>query len=162
MDGAGLQLSKDLTRSGIELMAKVDETLEGFKPNLLTAEMSDMELRKHVAAQDTNMIGRLDKIEAELQSAIDKLDINLREHTQQAVQETAGGLADAMERLHIVETARGMTSSRLSSPTAPISASTSAASPAHGNRFELSSLKMRISDFESRMTLSETSISELG
>ena len=116
MDAAGLQLSKDLTRTGAELMAKVDETLEAFKPSLVTAEANDMELRKHVAAQDATMLGRLDKLEVKIQPAIDKWDLNLREHTQQAVQETTGALTDIMERMHIIETARAeATSGKLGS-----------------------------------------------
>ena len=131
----------------------VDEKLKDLKTSADPAGMSDRELRDHVQAHDQQVADRMASIESVLTASIANMDNELRMHTQQAIKETTGIVTDIAERLHMMETARGLTTSH-SSPASP---STAASPPTGGNRFEMSSLKMRVADLESRMQEADVS-----
>ena len=84
---------------------------EAKAPDPVTAEMSDQALRSHVQAQDAAMGQRLADVEAALRKAINGLDVDLRGHTQSAVSETVELVTGVAERLHLLETARGLAGS---------------------------------------------------
>ena len=70
---------------------------------------ADDALRAHVHATDTAMQARLQQVETTLRKALDSLDTELRQHTQEAVQELAG-------RVHLLQTAQGLSPGAASPP----------------------------------------------
>ena len=65
------------------------------------------------------MTARLDKAEAALQATLATLDGTLRAHTQEAVGATQLAVEALAERVHLLDTARGLTANLPSPSTAP-------------------------------------------
>ena len=83
------------------------------------ADTTDAQLRAHVQAQDATVTARLDKAEAALQATLAALDGTLRAHTQEAVGATQLAVEALAERVHLLDTARGLTANWPSPSAAP-------------------------------------------
>ena len=73
------------------------------------AVTTDAQLPAHVQAQDATVTARLDKAEAALQATLATLDGTLRAHTQEAVGATQLAVEALAERVHLLDTACGLT-----------------------------------------------------
>ena len=77
----------------------------------LGATTSDQELRSHVQATDATTHARLDAVEAALRGALASFDVELRQHTREAVEALAN-------QLHVMQAAQGMSPTPSTAPPA--------------------------------------------
>ena len=75
------------------------------------ANTTDTQLRAHVQAQYAAMGARLDTAEAALRELIGSLDTSLRAHVQESTAVTQGVVTRLSERVHLLDTAGGLTAS---------------------------------------------------
>ena len=80
-------------------------------PQAPPADSADAQLRAHVQAQDAAMCARLDTAEAALRELIGSLDTSLRAHVQESTAVTYGVVTRLSERVHLLDTAGGLTAS---------------------------------------------------
>ena len=146
--------------AGSEFAARLNSMAANLASNATTADLTgsttganatapapdatDAALRANVQAQDVAMGARLDGAEASLRQMIANLDTGLRAHAQEAVAQTQLAVKSLADKVHVVETARGLSSDVPGTPPGFVSPEVRTAVEAVDTRRRFSELDLRL------------------